>query len=225
MFRLGSVVVACWFAAAARADSFDNYTSPILAKVLESKNAQKVKQVTPEMMVDHARALPGVTATFLVVKTNEGRLAKLLIQPAQQKVSADENLPIVLVERFVTFRDGEEKAIHARAQNIRVFPDFRLNLDLGQIVPAKLGGDLRLVVDGDKVHLEPLGKAELYLVTKHLPEANPKKGPKMEIGQTWEPRYFNGKYKLYDDGRRSGELHLKVDDKGEVSGFYYSDKD
>jgi hypothetical protein len=38
-------------------------------------------------------------------------------------------------------------------------------------------------------------------------------------------RYFNGAYKLYDDGRRSGKLELKVAENGDVSGFYYSDKD
>jgi len=208
-----------------RADSFDHYSNIVLAKVPESKNAKKMQQVTPELMVEHSRVLPGLTATFLVVKTNEGRFVKLLVQPAQQKISAEESLPIALIERFVTYREGEEKTIHAQGQNLRVFPDFRVNLDLGQVVPAKLGGDLRLIVDGDKVFLEPLGKAELYLVTKHLPEASPKKSPKVEIGATWEPRYFNGVYKLYDDGRRSGEIHLKVTDNGEVTGYYYSDKD
>src|SRR5262249_42284365 len=39
------------------------------------------------------------------------------------------------------------------------------------------------------------------------------------------PRYFNGTYQLYDDGRRSGKLTLKVTESGEVTGAYYSDKD
>ena len=38
-------------------------------------------------------------------------------------------------------------------------------------------------------------------------------------------RYFNGAYKLYDDGRRSGKLEIKVDENGDVVGHYYSDKD
>lgn len=212
-------------ATSARADSFDNYTNVVLAKVPESKNAQKVKQVTPDQMVEHSRVLPGLTACFLVVKTNDGRYAKLLVQAARQKLTADESLPILLIERFVTYRDGDEKTIHAQGQNVRVFDGFRFHLDLGQVVPDKLGGDLRLVADGDKIYVEPLGKAELYLVTKHLPEANPKKTTKMVVGAAWEPRYFSGAYKLYDDGRRSGELQIKVDDKGDVTGYFYSDKD
>jgi hypothetical protein len=37
--------------------------------------------------------------------------------------------------------------------------------------------------------------------------------------------YFNGAYKLYDDGRRSGTMHLKVADNGVVTGHFFSDKD
>jgi hypothetical protein len=210
---------------AASADSFDNYTNPLLAKLAQSANAEKVKQLTPEQMVEHSRALPGLTACFLVVKTNDGRMAKLLVQPARQKITVDESMPILLIERFVTFRDGDEKTILSQGQNVRVFDGFRFHLDLGQIVPEKLGGDLRFVVNGDKVYVESLGKAQMFLVTKHLAEANPKKSEKMVVGAAWEPRYFGGTYKLYDDGRRSGELQLRVADNGEVTGFFYSDKD
>src|SRR5439155_14711115 len=73
--------------------------------------------------------------------------------------------------------------------------------------------------------VEPVGKAELYVLTKPLPEAAPKKAAKLVVGAAFEPRYFNGKYKLYDDGRRSGTLHLQVGAGGEVTGAYYSDKD
>ena len=65
----------------------------------------------------------------------------------------------------------------------------------------------------------------MYLVTKHLPEANPKKSPRLVVGEKFEMRYFNGTFKLYDDGRRSGTLHFKVADNGDVTGHYYSDKD
>jgi len=71
------------------------------------------------------------------------------------------------------------------------------------VVPEKLGGDLRFVNDGGKAYLEPLGKAKLYLLTKPLPEATPKKTAKLVVGETFEPRYFNGSFKLHDDGRRS----------------------
>jgi hypothetical protein len=212
--------------ALARADAYDNYTNSILAKVPASKLAEQVKKLTPELMIAHGRALPGITAAFVVVRTNEGRLAKLLVRPADQKISENEHLPIVLVERFVTFREGEERTIHASGHDTRLFGDFHFSLDIGQVVPAKVGGDLRFVVDGDKSWLEPVGKAEMFLVTKHLPEATPKKGPKVVVTEKFEPAYFNGNYKLYSDGRRSGTLQLKLaENSKDVDGWYYSDKD
>jgi hypothetical protein len=225
-FALGLVLAALVAApSVARADAFDNYTNPILAKVPGSKLAEPVKQLTEELMVVNSRALPGVTAAFIVVKTNEGRLAKLLVRPAAHKLAGGETIPIVYIERLVTYREGEERTIQASAQDVRLFGGFNLSLDIGQVVPAKLGGDLRYVVEGDKAWLEPVGKAELFLVTKHLPEANAKKGGKLVVGEKFEPSYFNGTYKLYDDGRRSGTLKIKVADNGDVDGYYYSDKD
>jgi hypothetical protein len=93
------------------------------------------------------------------------------------------------------------------------------------VVPAPLGGDLRVRAADGQLVLEPVGKAELFLVTKGLPEAAAKKAPKLVIGAAFEPRYFNGVYQLYDDGRRSGKLHLAVAESKEVTGHYYSDKD
>lgn len=115
--------------------------------------------------------------------------------------------------------------MHAEGKNVRLFADFHFDLDLGQVVPAALGGDLRFVNQGEDSYVEAVGKAEMYLVTEPLPEATPKKLPRPEVGAAFEPRYFTGVYKLYDDGRRSGTLHLKVHDKGDVGGFYYSGKD
>jgi len=225
MSRFGFGALLLLFAGVVRADSFDNYFNNVLALVPSSKNAEKVTELTPDLMVRHSRVLPNIQGTLLVVKTNEGRFSKLLVQPARQKTSAEDSVPILLIDRFVTYRDGEERAIHAQGKNVRLFGDFRFNLDLGQVVPKELGADLRFVVDGDNISLQPRGKAEIYVVTKHMPEANPPKGTKLVVGEKFEPRYFNGSFKLYDDGRRSGLLKLTVADDGEVSGVYYSDKD
>ncbi len=131
----------------------------------------------------------------------------------------------LLIDRYVTYKEGEERTVAAAGKTLVLFPGFRVSFDMGQVVPEELGGDLRFVADGDNAYVEPVGKAKLYLLLKPLPEATPKKPEKLVIGEKFEPRYFNGKYKLYDDGRRSGELVLKVGDDGSVSGAYYSDKD
>src|SRR6267378_4264500 len=91
--------------AVARADAFDLYFNKLLAKVPESKGVEKVTKLTPEIMVQNNRALPGITGCFIVVKTNDNRYAKLLVQPARQKIGEKDSLPIVLIERYVTFRD------------------------------------------------------------------------------------------------------------------------
>ncbi len=211
--------------AGVRGDAFDRYTNDVLAKVPGAPGVKQLKQLTPALLAEHGNVLPGVEGTFLVVKTNEGRFSKLLVQPALQKIKGKAPAPILLIERFVTFREGEERTVQVQGKNVRLFNGFVFNLDMGQVVPASVGGDIRFVAEGGKSHAEPVGQAEFYLVTKPLAAATPKKAAKLEIGSKFEPRYFNGAYKVYDDGRRTGTLHLKVSDKNEVSGWYYSGKD
>ncbi len=187
---------------------------------------EHVKKLDTALLTDHAGVLKDNSAAFVVVKTNEGRWCKLLVRPVRQKVPGGKTVPIVLVERFVTFKEGEERTVVVQGKNVRLFGDFHFNLDLGQVVPAAVGGDLHCAAVGDKVVLRPEGKAELYLITKRFPEATPKKADKLVVGATFEPRYFTGKYHLYDDGRRSGVLVLSVKDNNrDVTGWYYSDKD
>jgi hypothetical protein len=228
MFRILLALVALvglFVPSTLRADAFDNYTNPILRKVPDDKSALRLEKVTPAQLNEHGGLLPGTTGAFLVVRTNERRMSRLLVQPARQKLVAGGSVPILLVDRFVTYREGEERTIYAQGQNLRLFDGFQLSLDLGQIVPDNVGGDVRFVISGDKTFVEAIGKAELYLLTKEIPEATPKKAAKLVVGAAFEPRYFNGVYHLYDDGRRSGKLHLKVADNGDVSGHFYSDKD
>jgi hypothetical protein len=204
---------------------FDNYINPILAKVPGAAGVQEIKKLTSDQIAEHDRVLPGAAAALLVVKTNDGRWCKLLVETARQKIDDKRSLPILVINRFVTFKEGDEQAIAASAKNVYLYAGYRLNLDVGQIVPEEAGGDLRFVVAGDKVHVEPLGKAKLYLLTKPLPDASPRKAAKFTPGETFEPRYYTGTFKLYDDGRRSGKLVLKVEESNELSGAYYSDKD
>lgn len=208
-----------------RADSFDNYINPILAKAPEAKGVQEIKQLTPALIADHDQVLSDVSAAFLVVKTNESRWSKLLVQSARRKIDADNSVPILLIDRYVTYKEGDEQKVQAIGKNVNLFNGFRLNLDFGQVVPADFSADLRFVAEGDKMFLEPVGKAKMYLLTEPMPEAAPKKTGKLVVGESFEIRYFSGSYKLYDDGRRSGVLKLEVDDEGGVTGGLYSDKD
>ena len=220
-----AVVILVAGAPVRAADAFDLYTNPILARVPKADGARTVKELSREQIIDNDRTLKDAAGTFLVVRTNDNRWSKLLVQYARHKTAAGKSVPMVSIERFVTFKEGQERAVQAASQNVNLYPGFRFNLDLGQVVPEELGGDLRFVVDGDRNYLEPLGKAQLYLVTKPLPEAMPQKTDTVVVGDKFEAKYFNGTYQLHDDGRRSGKLTLKLEENGEVSGSYISDKD
>ncbi len=210
---------------AVHADAFDRYTNPILRKVPAADGAREVRQLTPGEITDLQRVLPDSPGAFLVVHTNDGRWSKLLVQAARQKLADGRHVPILFVERFVTYKEGTEQTVQASGKRVSLFPGFRFSLDLGQVVTEELGGDLHLAADGGKARTEAVGKAQLYVVGKPLPEAAPKKTTKLVVGDTFEPRYFTGTYHLHDDGRRSGKLVLKVEEGGEVTGAYYSDKD
>src|SRR5262245_27676497 len=227
------LIVIPSIAAPLRADAFDYYTNPILAKAAGAPGVLEVKRLTADLIVEHSRVLPNTAAALIVVQTNDGLYSKLLVEAARHRL-ADEartQLPILLIDRFVTYREGTERAINASGQNVYLFSDFHFRLDIGQVVPKEVGGDLRFSAEVNKdngkreVYVEPVGKAKLYLVTKPLPGAEPKKGTRPVVGEKFEATYFNGKYKLYDDGRRSGSLKLKVQDDGDIAGAYYSDKD
>jgi hypothetical protein len=207
------------------ASDFDNYTNPILAKAAASTDVKEVSQLTPELIADNDRVIPGVTGALLIVQTNDGRFCKLIVQAARQKVDATSSVPILLIDRYVTYREGQDRAVQASGQNVSLFDGFRISLDIGQVVPAAVGGDLHFIVRGEKTFVEPLAKAKLYIVVKSLAGAALHKPSKLVVGDTFEQHYFNGAYKLHDDGRRSGTLKLAVGKDGEVSGSYYSDKD
>jgi hypothetical protein len=211
----------------ARADAFDRYINTILEKVPEADGVLALKQLTAAQILEHSQVLPDATACFVVVQTNEGRLCKALLQSARQKMSDEAKtvVPIVLVEKFVTYRPGTEQAVQVQGGNLYLFDGFHVSLDLGQVVPPQFGGDLRFVAKDGQVYLEPLGNAKLFLLTKPLEAAAAKKGEKFTIGEAFEPRYFAGKFKLHDDGRRSGTLTLEVDAEQNVTGTYVSDRD
>src|SRR5215468_1821645 len=110
----------------ARADAFDNYTNPILAKVPGAAGVQEVRRITPDQIAENDRVLPGASAALIVVKTNDGRWSKLLIETARQKIDDKRSLPIIVINRFVTFKEGDERAIAASAKNVYLYSGYRL---------------------------------------------------------------------------------------------------
>ena len=225
MRRLAMFVVLV-LSAGARAEQFDHYTYPVLAKAIAGGTLKEVKQMTGDEVGDATSALPDTSSAFLVVVTNDKRIAKLLVQPARQRLGPDRQAPLLLVDKFTTFKGTTERAIQATGQVLHLYPTLRLSLDIGQVVPESIGGDL-MVIAADKggFIVKPVKDAKLYVVTKPIPGVVPKKAPKFVPGETFATRFFAGRYKLHDDGRRSGILKIEVNDAGEISGTFTSDKD
>src|SRR5437868_841670 len=96
----------CAAGPARSADPFDYYTNPVLAKAMGLPEVRELKQVTPEMIADNDRVLSGAGA-LLIVQTNEGRFSKVVVQAARQKVDSTISVPILLVDRYVPFREGQ----------------------------------------------------------------------------------------------------------------------
>jgi hypothetical protein len=233
MHRLLFVAVGFFLVAGtARADAFDHYINTVLEKVPGAEGVKEIKQLTPDLILDNNRIIPDVASAMIVVQTNESRLAKVLVQAARKRLNDEKKtqVNILLIERYVTYKAGTERAVVVQGQNVFLFDGFPFSLDLGQVVPESLSPDLRFTAKekGDKaeIFLEPVGNAKMWLLTKPLPEAAPpKKGEKFVIGDVFETKYFTGKYKLHDDGRRSGTLDIEVDEEGNVGGHFFSDKD
>src|SRR5258708_6105705 len=135
MFRcvvcLGALLVAS-SNQSLHADAFDRYVNPVLAKVPAAPGAKELKQLTPDLIADHDRVLTGTSGALIVVKTNAGRYSKLLVQAARQKLTANMPTPILLIERYATYREGQERAIEAEGKNVSLFDGFHFNLDIGQ---------------------------------------------------------------------------------------------
>lgn len=215
-------------AAIGRADQFDYYTHPVLAKAATDGTLQEARQLTSDQIADAAGALPDSPSAVLVVATNDKRFAKLLVQPARQKLGADRSAPLLLVDRYTTFKGTSPQAVQAGGQNLHLYPGLRLSLDIGQVVPESVGGDLIVEADpknADGFVVKPVKEAKLYLLTRPIAGVAPKKAPKLIVGEAFETRFFAGRYKLRDDGRRSGVLKLEVNDAGEITGTFTSDKD
>ncbi|MCS7161543.1 MAG: hypothetical protein RMJ19_13805 [Gemmatales bacterium] len=206
-----------------RADVFDRYTNLVLSQAVQNGDLTAVQTISAAQLSEAPRLVPNSQGALVVVRTQNGLLAKLLVQVGRQKLG-EQVLPVVVVERFVTYRPGTERSVAAEGRNLHLYPDFVLNLEIGQIVPATAVGDLRFSITAEKQEvLESAGKARLFLVAKPLPGTEGKKSARPAPDDNYRLEFFNGTFRLYDDGRRSGILRLQVDAEGNLSGEFLSD--
>jgi len=207
-------------------DPFDRITRPVLIEWSRSSDWKPVNgtlSATDLLSADGlGKDLPGSPVIF---KTSKGRWTKALLRPARQKLEGDHSVPILLVEKYATFLDNEERAVSPSGSEIRLFPGFRFSLELGQVVPPEVAADFQLTKDGQSVKLILEKETSLWVPKKPFQAPSPPKPPKIDATKPFGIHWFAGHFRLHDDGRRSGRLEIEVDKEGNLSGAFFSDLD
>jgi len=133
-------------------------------------------------------------------------------------------VPVLILERFETVDAGDRKSFKARGKGVTLFEGFQFDLDSGQVVPDRAGGDIIFAALGAKEpRLSALGSSRLYTLLQPLPPSSTVAG-RPSSGRAILPGDFSGRFDLLADGQWSGSLDLAVDADGAVSGSFRSDK-
>lgn len=206
------------------ADNYDRYINPILAKVAESSEVTPITKLVPAQVAKHNDLFQETGGVLLIIRTNQGNNAKALVQFARQRKEKGA-VPMVLMERVISYKPGQDRAIQAQVATVHLYDGFRFSFDLGQVVPEQIGGDVRFIDSPEGGYLEAVGNAKLYLVTKHLPGTEARKpANRTVLGEAFDPASIAGTYKLNDDGRRNAVLELSIDKDGNLAGSYTSEQ-
>lgn len=210
----------------ARADLFDDITNKDIPRIITTDAAELLTEVSARQFTMAGTVIPQSTSAILFLFTKEGRYAKLQVQAGWQKINSIRH-PVLFIERFATFKEGDEQATVAKGGPVHLYAGMQFNADLGQVVTPGIGGDIEMMPAEvlSRVSVKPVGNVRLYLL-KRKPIMDMTKSEKAEFVEPFQPKHFQGKFKLFDDGRRSGNLSLNVDEPtGQVTGLFYSDKD
>lgn len=206
----------------ATADDFELYTNLVLGKVASSDGAAQVEKIALSDLFKAKPVLANENGCFVVVRTDEGNWAKLVLKYSFRK-HADGEVPLVLIQRYQCLRPGTESGRLAAGKDAHLFDGFQFNLDIGQVVPEGGGGDIAFHRAGESGgFLKPIGKAKLYVINKPLVQA-----PKDQNGPSVGPvvaEDFTGKFQLVANGKWSGQLTLQATKSGDVTGSYVSDQ-
>ncbi len=201
------------------ADVFDRHTLTELRKTLDSPAA--VTQITLADVAKIKPLSPLLSSPCIVVKTHSGNYAKALLGWGLRK-GGEKPTPVVVLERFVTYRIDRPDLTTAAGKDVMLFPGFGFNFYIGHVVPVDQGADVEFTAEGA---FRPVGEAALAVINgSMLPPADPaaKHDPTAHEGVV--PRDFAGTWKVDADGRWKGEWDLAVDDADRVSGTFLSDE-
>jgi hypothetical protein len=211
-----------------RADEFGRLVGAALFDISRHSDARGHTRLSVRALEALPEVLRGERAAFVIVTTDQGNIAKLLLSPGMHERVGQGGKPILapvmIVDRFETIDAGDRVSFKARGRDMILFEGFQVDLDSGQVVPEGFGGDIRLLAGGaDGPELQALGTNKLYTFDKPLPVA-PSSPGRPSSGRAVLPTDFNGRYSLMANGQISGALDLSVDPDGMVSGRFRSDR-
>lgn len=212
-----AALVASVFPAFA-ADAFDRHTSEHLKRAIaDARPAERLTLEDANKLKPIGRNL----SACIVVRTNDGNLAKALVAWGFRRGDGDP-VPVLLIERFVTYRGDRGDVTAAAGKDVMLFAGFAFNFDIGQVVPDGQGGDVRMT--GESV-LVPLGEAQIFgLDGPQLPAAENGAAHDPGAHEGVLPQDFSGSWAVDFDGRWRGEWLLEVDTEGNARGTYTSEE-
>ena len=206
-------------------DEFDRLEADRLQQITTSGDSKKHERLTINAIEALPQALRDARSAFLVVKTDQGNYARLLVSQALRKAPGGkgEALPVLILERFDTFEPGKASSRVAKGAGMVLFDGFQVDLDAGIIVPKNQGGDLLFSTkEAGGPTLKTLEGATLFTLSKPLPIEKTRPGP--SPGKAIIPSDFAGRYRLFADGRRSGLLDLQLGEGRAIAGHFRSEE-
>lgn len=200
------------------ADLFDRHTFAVVRQATEKEAA--IPQIS---LADAAKLKPlsaSLSSPCLLIKTDEGNYTKALVSWGYRK-GPEKPIPVLLIERFVTYRADRPDLTAASGKDVILFAGFQFNFDIGQVVPAGQGADVAF--DGESV-LKPLDGVKLTALRGSALPADPKAARSNAASDQVAATDFAGTWKVNADGRWNGEWTIEVDEDGRASGKYLSDE-
>lgn len=202
-------------------DAFDRHTSFWLRTAV--RDAKPVAELTQKDADGLKRLAEGIEHPAVIVKTNDGNLAKLLLNWGFRRSADRKVTPVLMIERYVTYTNGRGDLTCASGKNIMLFPGFGFNLDIGQVVPGGHGADLEFTASKT---VKAVDKAEMFTLNGSVIPGGGDGGggtdPTDHDGVI--PEDFAGNWDLNVDGRWKAQLMISIDNEGTATGNYVSEE-
>lgn len=217
-----ALFLALGWSAGASGDDFAAIEGALLGNLASGSGAREASAITFNGIAALPKVLGDSEHAFVIVRTDKGNAAKLLVSIALRRPSKPgDPVPLVMIERLETFEIPGVKTRLAQARSLALFDGFQIDLDTGAIVPGGFGGDL--IFEAGGAGLKAINGAKLFTLEKPpiLPKAAAGKvsaGRKVELGD------FAGRFRLYANAQWSGVVDWKVDDQKNLTGEFRSDR-